>query len=93
MAAAFSDSAVDSSLESIEHIKGHESLNSAGETAAVYTERAAAVQQNVAQGKGYADSLVVNSAFHGDVLEVHVGGLAGSLDDLGGTCRRTGRKP
>ena len=82
MAAAFGNSAVNSSLEAIQHIHGYESLDSAGETAAVYTERAAAVQKNVAQGKGYADSLVVNGAFHGDVLEVHVRGLAGSLDDL-----------
>ena len=64
MAAALSDGAVNSRLEAVEHIKGHKCLNCTCETAAVYTERAAAVQKNVAQGKGYADSLVVNGTFH-----------------------------
>ena len=82
MAAAFGNGAVNSSLEAIQHIHGYESLNGSGETAAMDTERAAAVQENVAQGEGYADGLVVDGAFHGDVLEVHVGGLAGSLDEL-----------
>ena len=73
VAASGSDGAINSLPETVKHVERHESLDSAGKAAAVDAECAAAVQKHIAEGESYADSLVVNGAFDGDVLEVHVG--------------------
>ena len=73
MAAVGRDGVFYGCFERIQHIQRHESLYSTCETAAVDAECAAAVQKHIAEGESYADSLVVNGAFDGDVLEVHVG--------------------
>ena len=82
MAAVGRDGVFYGCFERIQHIQRHESLYSTCETAAVDAECAAAVQKDITQGKSDADSLMIDSAFHGDVLQIHIGRLTRGFHDL-----------
>ena len=82
MAGTFAQCCIDTGNEAIQHIHGHEGLDSAGKATAVDTVSTPAVQIMFAESQADSHILMGFVAGGNDVLQIHVGGVAALLDQL-----------